>query len=140
MFCQHTTADKPDAILTELDLVFRATREANWSGSHPEPLGNVPSILEVAGKLLPQFLLFVNDSLDLIGLGRVGFNSDEASVFMAKKIIPTRLLIVPNPKRLVSVKAVGELSTNRSFNELFVFVFDSSQAIVDTNCQRGLHS
>jgi hypothetical protein len=44
----------------------------------------------------------------------VGLNSDEASVFMAKKIIPTRLLIASNPERLVSVEAVGELSTNRS--------------------------
>lgn len=126
MFCQHTTADKLDSRLTELDLVFRTTREANCSGSHPEPLGNVNSILEMANELLPQCPLFVDDSLNLIGLGRVGLNSDEASVFMAKKIIPTRLLIAPNPERLVSVEAVGKLSTNRSVNKLFVFVFDGS--------------
>jgi hypothetical protein len=78
-------------------------------------------ILEVAIKLLPQCPLFFDDSLNLIGLGRVGLNSDEASVFMAKKIIPTRLLIASNPERLVSVEAVGKLSTNRSVNELFVY-------------------
>ena len=79
----------------------------------------------MAIELLSQCPLFVNDSLNLIGLGRVGLNSDEASVFMAKKIIPTRLLIAPNPERLVSVEAVGELSTNRSVNELFIFVLEA---------------
>jgi hypothetical protein len=79
-------------------------------------------ILEVAIELLSQCHLFVNDSLNLIGLGRVGLNSDEASVLMATKIIPTRLLIAPNPERLVSIEAVGKLSTNRSVNKLFVFV------------------
>jgi len=91
-------------------------------------------------ELLPQRTLFIYDSLDLISLGRVGFNSYEASVFMAKKIIPTMLLIVPNPERLVSVKAVGELSTNRSVNELFIFVLDGSHAILDKSCNRGMSS
>ena len=130
MFYQQTTADKLDARLTELDLVFRTTREANWSGSHPEPLGNMHFILEVAIKLLPQCTLFIDDSLDLISFGRVGLDSDEASVFMAKKIIPTRLLIAPNPERLVSVEAVGKLSTNRRVNELFVLVFDGPKTVM----------
>ena len=77
-------------------------------------------------ELLPQCTLFIDDSLDLISFGRVGLNSDEASVLMAKKIIPTRLLNAPNPEGLVSVEAVGKLSTNRSVNKLFVFVFDGS--------------
>ncbi len=95
------------------------------------------SIPEVAIELLSQCVLFVDDSLNLIGLGRVGLNSDEASVFMAKKIIPTRLLIAPSPERLVSVKAVSELSTNRSVNKLSVFVLDGSHAILDKIFNRG---
>jgi hypothetical protein len=76
MLCLHTTADKLDARLTELDFVPRTTREANCSGRHPEPLGNMHFILEVAIKLLFQCLLFVDDSFNLIGFGRVGLNSD----------------------------------------------------------------
>ena len=59
---------------------------------------------------------------------------------MAKKIIPTRLLIAPNPERLVSVEAVGELNTNRSINELFIFVLDGSDTILDKIFNRGLSS
>ena len=98
------------------------------------------SILEVAIKLLSQCLLFVYDFFNLIGFGRVGLNSDETSVLMAKKIIPTRLLIAPNPERLVSVEAVGKLSANRSVNKLFVFVFDSSYAILNKSFNRRLCS
>jgi len=57
---------------------------------------------------------------------------------MAKKIIPTRLLIPPSLERLVSVKAVSELSTNRSVNKLSIFVLDGSHAILDKIFHRGL--
>ena len=97
----------------------------------------MPSILEVAIELLSQCPLFVDDSLNLIGLGRVGLNTDEASVLMAKKIIPTRLLIESNPERLVSVEAVGELSTNRRINKLFILVLDCSQSIPNKSFNRG---
>jgi len=82
-------------------------------------------------ELLPQCYLFVDNGIDLFGLGRVGLNSDEASVLMAKQIIPTRLLIAPNSERLVSVEAIGELSTNGSVNELFACVLYGSHAILD---------
>lgn len=94
----------------------------------------------MALELLHQCTLFVDDSSDLVCFGRVGLNSNEASVLVAKKIIPTRFLIMSRSERLISVEAIGKLRANRSVNELFVFVFDSSQAIMNMNCQRGLHS
>ena len=94
-------------------------------------------ILEVAIELLSKCPLFVNDSLNLIGLGRVGLNSDESGARMAKKIIPARLLIAPYPEGLVSVDAIYELRTNRRINKLFILVLDCSQSIPNKSFNRG---
>jgi len=95
------------------------------------------SIFEVANELMLQRLLFIDNGLNFIGLGRVGLNSDESGARMAKKIIPARLLIAPYPEGLVSVDAIYELRTNRRINKLFILVLDCSQSIPNKSFNRG---